>query len=216
MAMTLEEMEKEIRQLKEQLAEARYAKDYLEIWKLQSLYSHLYNIGRREDIPKLFAQHTPEVMMEIEDSGVYDNLESITRFWNTVLGPNAAKVPGFMAVHMTLNPIIEIDKTGNRAKGIWHSHGYCVLKMQKLIPFICLGKYDMEYIKEEGQWKFLKFFYRQIFMSPYDKGWVEAPSVGSIAASPFNKPDRPTTYHQPYDPNKVNFFPPAPPEPYRD
>jgi hypothetical protein len=107
--MTLEQLEQELQNLKEQVAEGQYARDYLEIWKVQSLYSHLYHIGMREEIPGLFAQKTPGVNMEIEDSGVYDNLESITKFWNTVFGRKAHMNAGFLAIHMTVNPLIEIN-----------------------------------------------------------------------------------------------------------
>lgn len=215
--MTLQQLEAEVKKLKEQVAENARTKDYIEIWKLQSLYSHLYHIGMREDIPSLFAQKTPGTTMEIEDSGVYEGIESITRFWNTVFSRKAHMTAGFLAVHMTVNPVIEINKEGIRARGVWHSHGFASLRMNlRLTPFLCLGKYDMEYVKEDGQWKFLKFAYRQTFMAPYEKGWVEEPVAGSIAGSPDNVPDKPTTYHMPYSPYRINIMQPPPPKPYND
>ncbi len=216
MTKNIAQMEQEIQQLKEQVKAGLRAQDELEICKVQSLYSHYYNVGMRSEIPLLFAQHTAGVNMEIEDSGVYDNIQSITRFWNTVFGKGSHFTPGFMALHMTCNPVVEINREGNFAKAVWHSHGYCALKVGKLTPFMCLGKYDMEYVKEDGHWKILKFAYRQTFMSPMDKGFIEAPSVGSIAAHPANRPDKATTYHQPYNQNQVYFPLPPPPEPFRD
>ncbi|MCJ7605983.1 MAG: nuclear transport factor 2 family protein [Dehalococcoidales bacterium] len=216
MSMTMEQLEAEVKLLKEQVVEGQRARDELEICKAQSLYSHYYQTGMRSEVPKLFARHTPGVTMEIEDSGVYEGIESINRFWNTVFSRESHLTAGFMAVHMTCNPVIEINRDGTRAKGLWHSHGFCALNMRGLIPFICSGKYDMEYVKEDGKWKIFTFNYRQIFMSPYDKGWIEAPSVGSIAAHPLNKPDKPTTFHTPYDPKAVNIFEPPPPLPYND
>ena len=84
MSMTLKQLEAEVKRLKEQVAENSRAKDYLEIWKLQSLYAHLYHIGRNSEVPSLFARKTPGVSMEIEDSGVYEGIESVTRFWNAL------------------------------------------------------------------------------------------------------------------------------------
>src|SRR4030067_2560183 len=107
MDMTLAQLEAEVLRLKEQVAENARTKDYLEIWKLQSLYSHLYHIGRRAEIPYLFAQKTPGVSLEIEDSGVYEGIEGVKRLWSTVFSEKAHLTEGFMAVHMTLNPIIE-------------------------------------------------------------------------------------------------------------
>ena len=213
MSSTLEQLEAELRELRREVVEGRRARDELEIQKVQSLYSHYYQIGRRGDVPSLFAQHTPGVTLEIEDSGVYEGIEGVTRFWNDVFGGNRPLPSGWLAVHMTCNPIIEINGDGTIAKGVWHSHGFCALGK---VPFICSGKYDMEYVKEDGHWKILTFKYRQIFMSPYHQGWVEAPSVGSIAANPKSTPDWPITFHTPYDPDAVNTYEPPPPLPYDD
>jgi len=217
MPMTLEQLENEVMRLKAQVAESTWAKDYLEIWKLQSLYAHLYHIGKRAEVPLLFAQKTPGVTMEIEDSGVYEGIESITRFWNTVFSEKKHMTAGFLALHMTVNPVIEINREGTMARGVWHSHGYASMGAGgPLKQFLCLGKYDMEYVKEDGQWKFFKFAYRLTFMCPYEKGWVEEPVGGSIAGSPENNPDKPTTYHMPYSRYRINVMQPPPPEPYKD
>ena len=217
MPMTLAELEAEVKSLKKQVAECAWTKDYIEIWKLQSLYSHLYHIGKRSEVPRLFAQKTPGVIMEIEDSGVYEGIESITRFWNTVFAEKKHMTPGFLAIHMTVNPLIEINKKGTMAKGVWHSHGFASMGMGgRPTQFLCLGKYDMEYVKEDGQWKFLKFAYRLTFMCPYEKGWVEEPVAASIAGSPENIPDKPTTYFMPYSRHRINIMQPPPPEPYDD
>ncbi|OGO42318.1 MAG: hypothetical protein A2137_02025 [Chloroflexi bacterium RBG_16_58_8] len=217
MPMTMEQLEAEVRRLKELAAEGARARDYLEICQLQSLYSHLYHLGQRAEIPSLFAQKTPGVSLEIEDSGVYEGIEGVKRMWTTVFSEKAHLTEGFMAVHMTLNPIIEINRDGTRARGLWHSHGFASMKVKgQVTPFLCLGKYDMEYVKEDGRWKILKFVYRLNFMSPFKKGWVEEPQGASIAASPLNRPDKPTTYHRPYSPHRVNIMQPPPPEPYED
>jgi hypothetical protein len=217
MPMTLAELESEVMRLKEAVSEAARARDYLEIWKLQSMYSHLYHMGRRAEVPQLFAQKTPGVTMEIEDSGVYEGIESITRFWNTVFSEKRHLTAGFLAIHMTVNPIIEINKAGTKARGLWHSHGFASMGPGgSLRQFLCLGKYDMEYVKEDGRWKFLKFAYRQTFMCPYEKGWLDEPVAASIAGSPDNIPDRPTTYYMPYSRYRINVMQPPPPEPYRE
>ncbi len=216
MVKTLEELEAEIESLKSQVAEAASAKDYLEIWKLQSLYSHLYYMGRRAEVPALFAQKTPGVSLEMEDSGVYEGLESVTRFWNTIFDDKKIAA-GHLAIHMTVNPLIEINGDRSKAKGVWHSHGYCSLPVEgALKQFLCLGKYDMEYVKEDGRWKILKFAYRQAFMCSYEEGWVKEPVAASIAGSPQNIPDKPPTHYMPYSRYRINVFEPPPPEPYAD
>lgn len=214
MAKTLEQLEADLESLKAQVVEGLYAKNYLEIWKLQSLYSHLYHIGRRAEIPSLFAGKTPGVTLELEDGGVYEGIESVTRFWTTVLDDGKIG-PGHLAIHMTVNPVIEIDRAGMRAKGLWHSHGYCSLMVEgALKQFLCLGKYDMEYVNEQGSWRFLKFAYRQTFMCRYETGWLDEPVAASMAGSRENLPDRPSTYYMPYSRYRINHFEPGPPAPY--
>ena len=75
----------------------------------------------------------------------------------------------------------------------------------------------MEYVKEEGKWKILKFAYRLTYMAPCEKGWVEEPQGASISAA-HNEfpPDKPSTYHMPYSRHRINIFQPPPPEPYED
>ena len=218
MTMTTEQLEKEIKKLKKQVEENSRAKDYLEIWKLQSTYAHLYHVGRNPEVPGLFAQKTPGVTMEIEDSGVYEGLDSIKRFWTEVFDvERMQRTPGWLAVHMTVNPVIEINKKGTEAKGIWHSHGYVsMVRSDGYAQYLCMGKYIVDYIKEDGQWKFYHFSYRIAFMCPYEKGWVEQPTDIAIGDNPINRPDKPTTYHVPYSRDRINTFEPGPFKPYDD
>jgi hypothetical protein len=128
------------------------------------------------------------------------------------------RTQGFLAVHMTCNPVIKINKRGTRAKGLWHSHGVCSFATNAGVfkQFLCLGKYDIEYVKETGQWKFWKFAYRLTYMCPYEKGWAEEPVAASIAGNPLNKPDKRVTYHMPYSRYRITVFRPSLPEPYGD
>jgi hypothetical protein len=218
MEPTLKQLEAEIEKLKVQVDEGLYAKNYLDIWKLMSLYSHLYYMGKNEEIPNLFAQETNGVTMEMEDSGVYEGIESIRRFWTEVFDVNRMqRTPGWLAVHITANPVLEIDRSRNKAKGIWHSHGYVSMCRGEVYKQnACMGKYCVDYIKEGDQWKFFHFNYRIAFMCDWQKGWVEKPVVASIAGNPMNRPDKPTTYHMPYDQYRINQYEPGPPEPYDD
>lgn len=210
------ELEAKINKLEAQVAELSYTKDYIEIWQVMSTYSHLYHVFKRKEIPDLFAQHTPGVMLEIEDGGVYEGLAGVKRMFEGILS-DRHKYPGFLGLHMTCNPILQFNKARTRAKGLWHSHGSVTLQMEKLTSFWCLGKYDMEYVKEDGKWKILKLVYRLTYMCPYEKGWIEEPQGASITAGhPYAPPDKPSTYHLPYNRYRINTFLPYPPEPFDD
>lgn len=69
----------------------------------------------------------------------------------------------------------------------------------------------MSYVKEEAEWKFLKFAYRPTYMTPCKKGWIEESQGASIAATHDKFPsDKPCTYHLPYSPHRINVFQPEP------
>ena len=218
MEQKLAKLEAEVASLKAQVENVSRANDYLEIWQLMSTYSHLYHIFKRADIADLFARKTPGVTVEIEDSGVYEGLKGVDSFFKGIFSEKRHMVPGFFGVHMTVNPILEFNKSRTRAKGLWHSHGSVTLRVnEKLTAFWCQGKYDMEYVKEDGQWKILKFAYRLTYMTPYEKGWIEESQGASIAGAHAQfPPDKPCTYHLPYSPYRINIFQPPLPEPYDD
>ena len=56
----------------------------------------------------------------------------------------------------------------------------------------CWGKYEIEYLKQNGEWKILAFRWRQIFLSRYDKGWVEENLEPGYVVAP---PDLPSDPH---------------------
>jgi hypothetical protein len=214
--------EKELKKLE---AKVKWCADYLEIEKLQSKYSHYHHCCMFDMIPTLFAKKTEGIEIEIEGSGVFEGLTAPRRMFFERMGRGKSGpsplYPGWLGLHMTMNPVIEINKDGTRAKGLWHSNGVVVCKHDdKLVATWALGKYVMEYVKEDGEWKILKLNYRQTFMCPYDKSWLEEPSVPVFLTNgkpPARLPaDKPTTYHKPYSPDRLNVIEPPPPEPYED
>lgn len=211
--MTPEELEAEVMRLRD---EAGRLRDYIEIWKLQSRYSHLHHMMRMSEVPALFAQKTPGITVEVDDSGVLEGIEGVKKFFCELTGDRDT-IPGWLQQHMTVNPVIEINKDRTKAKGVWHSPGLLSrIHNGKLTPCWVWGKYDMEYVKEDGIWKFWHFAFRLTFHTPYDKGWVEEPNIVSMRRFPGYKPDKPTTYFTPYSPYRINIFEPPPPEPYEE
>jgi hypothetical protein len=206
--MTLEELE----------ARVRYLEDYNAICKLQSTYSHYHHCCMWEKIPSLFAQKTPGIEIEISDKGVFEGFDAPKRvFSNTEDNKTVPVTQGWLGLHMSVNPVIEINKSGTQAKGMWHAPG-CITSVVngELIAEWFYGKYIMEYVKEDEEWKILKFKYRLTFDTPFDKGWVEAPTVKRTRVTTKSlPPDRPTTYYKPYSPDGI-FVSEPPPEPYNE
>jgi ketosteroid isomerase-like protein len=70
-------------------------------------------------------------------------------------------------MHNVMNPLIDVD--GDTARGDWHA----------IIPIggddgsavWVLGKYEEEYVRLEGRWKFKTVRFVTIVQAPYEKGW---------------------------------------------
>ncbi|MFC1533264.1 nuclear transport factor 2 family protein [Thermodesulfobacteriota bacterium] len=205
-------------------AKVNWCTDYLEICQLQSKYAHYLHMCMYDSIPTCFAEKTEGIEIEIDGGGVNEGMDAPRRVFFERMGQGkkgpSPFFPGWIVLHMAVNPVIEINKDGTRAKGLWHSPGlWTKLIDDELVPCWIYGKYVMEYVKEDGEWKFLKLNYRQTFDTPYEKGWVKHPSFPAgdpMERPPERRPNRPPTYHRPYDPNALNIFEPPPPEPYDD
>ncbi|MFC1820460.1 nuclear transport factor 2 family protein [Thermodesulfobacteriota bacterium] len=205
---------------KELEAKINRCSDYQEICKLMSTYSHYQHMCMWDKIPSMFAQKTDEIEIEIDDGGLNVGLDTprkafFERMGRGKTGPSPF-YPGFIDIHMLVNPVIEINKNGTRAKALWHSPGLTSRQVgDELEPRWIQGKYVMEYVKEDGEWKILKFNFRRTFHTAFDKGWVKMPEPPPRPAS-SRVSDKPTTYHRAYDPNGMNVFEPPPPDPYED
>jgi hypothetical protein len=213
--MSIEELRAEVARLKAQVEEQSYAKDYLEIWQLTSYYTHIYHMLKNDECAMLFAQKVADVSVEVFDSGVYEGLENVKKFFKAMTA-NTQR-PGWLQQHLAVNPVIQISKDRNRAKGLWHSPGIVSrFRKDKLTAYWNWLKYDIDYIREDGAWKFHKVAARLTFQSPYHKGWVKEPVASSSGSFVGMTPTKPTTYHMPYNPYRINVFQPEPPKPFAD
>ena len=75
------------------------------------------------------------------------------------------------AIHHVTNPAIEID--GDRATGRWLLWQPCVHASGAQALWIA-GRYQDEYRREDGDWRFSKVTIRPNMISPYEVGWSRA------------------------------------------
>ncbi len=75
------------------------------------------------------------------------------------------------AVHMVMNPIIEVD--GDRAKGTWYLLQACTYAAGNQAVWGS-ARYDEEYARVNGEWKFKSLKLTSNFWTPFDQGWVKA------------------------------------------
>jgi len=201
--MSTEEMEARLRRLE----------DIHEINNLQGRYNHYLSMLMFDKIIDQFAKKDPNIKVEIADSGVYEGIEGVKRLFRT-FGSRLFGRKGASALMMVMTPVIELSRDGNTAKGMWHSFG-CYTTVPEETGIVAAwvqGKYDNEFVKEEGKWKFRSLRWYVNFRTPYDQGWVKKPIVSSMTFADA-KPDKPSTYYMPYNPDAFNPFLPKPPEP---
>jgi hypothetical protein len=194
----------------------RFLEDYKSIWQVQSTYAQYWLLGWVGKMAELFAKKTPGVEVEISNKGVWVGSDAPQRYFGG--RAEEPQAPGWMVWHLDVNPVIQINKDGTRAKGVWLSPGLGTIPIKgKLTATWMWGKYDMEYVKEDGEWKMLKLRWLQTLMTPYDSGWVKD-SMDSLQTAGAPVPDKPSApgYYDPYQPDKVNVFGPPPPEPYEE
>jgi hypothetical protein len=71
--------------------------------------------------------------------------------------------------HMVMNPLIEIE--GNNAKGTWYFLGLFTFRQHNEARWLAL-RYEDDYVKVNGVWKYKHLrAYRRINAS-YEKGWA--------------------------------------------
>jgi hypothetical protein len=190
-------------------AKIQRLKDYQEICNLQGRYNHYLLSNRYDKILDMFSKKDPGVKIELADSGEYKGFEGVMTLFK-ILGEKY-KFPGGLGLHMLMTPVVEVSKDGKTAKGMWHSFGCNTIQTENgLIAMWQSGKYDIEFVKEDGKWKYRIFKWYVIFRTPFDKGWVKRPIIGSLKHE-GQPPVSPLS--APYDPTQDSKFLPLPPEP---
>jgi hypothetical protein len=191
--------------------------DISEIENLMAKYAYLHTAGRHEETAELFAKNTPGVRAEIGRLGRWEGNEGIYKAMvknHKFLGVGS---PGGLFVHTQTTPVIEVAGDGKTAKGVWMSPGLETRKNPdtgELTGYWLWGNYGVDFVKEDGKWKFWHFHVYPYIMTPYDKSWTEPTTVASPPVPDDIKPDRPGTSSNMYTTTAEIKFDPVPPEPY--
>jgi len=179
--------------LEELSAKIQHFEDLEEIKKMQRKYQYwLYKQDYEKIAERCFARKTPGVRMEASDSGTFKGTEGVKKFFLEVMDILRKKQGGF-TMHMAVGPVIEIARDGKTAKSIWFSPG-CATDMW------IWGVYMIDYVKEDGEWKFWHLNFNPFFRTPYDKGWAKVPIGGTLKTG---MEDGPPSRWNPYDKTKT-------------
>jgi len=72
--------------------------------------------------------------------------------------------------HNVMNPIIEVD--GNQAHGTWYLLGPFTFRKGNRAIWLA-ARYEDDYVKVNGEWKFKHLRAIGRMAAPYEKGWAE-------------------------------------------
>ncbi len=181
--------------------------DLEEIKKLQRKYQYWLFKQDYKKIVESFAKKAPGIRMEASDSGIFKGREGVERFFYKMVGQQKTR-PGGFTMHLAVGPVIEIAGDGKTAQSIWFTPG-CAGNLW------IWGVYIVDYVKEDGEWRFWHMLMTPFFRTPYDKGWMEMPVSGTLSSG---LEDGPPSRWNPYEKTKTgkelfSHLPEAP-EPY--
>ena len=223
---TIEELGKTIESLRQDIKDLA-AKSQHEIERLQAVtecqnlmgrIQFFHTANRNSDANELFAQKEPGVRLYWGELG----------YWEGPDGPKkAAKIfeqmgtepVGMMALHLITTPVIVVAGDGKTAKGVFVACGLVANKNRETGKPTAMwewNKYGVDFIKEDGKWKFLRNHVYPLFRVGWDDKWEDqfkeqgAPGMQMPADL---APDHPTD-DEFYSPDKLMKYDPVPPEPY--
>jgi len=188
-----------------------------EVENLMGRYSFMLTGGRYDDICELFAKNHNDVRVEMS-WGVYEGYEGVLRCYANY-HKNEIRGPGVLCVHALTTPVIEVADDLKTAKAVWVSPGHITGDMfsyeKVLKAYWAWLRYGCDFIREDGGWKIWHLHVYGIFMSPFDKSWIEVGDAHEMPEFPPEyAPDRGPTYSWSYSPESCAEFVPAPPKPY--
>jgi hypothetical protein len=220
---TVEAQEKKIQQIIEALdKKVQRSDDVIEIQNLMGRYEAWHTVGMHDKVLELFAKNVPGVSIDIPHFGRWEGFEGVRKCWevhNLFEGDRL----GFLATNVDATPTIEVAGDGKTAKGTWTAIGCITVhsdakdKMQAIWTW---KRYAMDFVKEDGKWKFWHFRVFPLFGTPYEKSWVEEslapsqPTPETMQIPEELKPDKPFSPYYTYSTTTIVPYAPRVPEPY--
>ena len=178
--MATESLEQRVKNLEETIRSDKREIERLqavnEIQNLMSKYEYLHMTGRQKEKMELYAKNAPDVRISIKEMGYWEGPDAPQRAWGIGERQSAEQGNvGTMGIHPTTTPIIEVAGDGKTAKGVWIGTGFVASKDRETGKPRCMWEWDrygVDFVKEDGKWKFWHFNGMVQFASPYEKSWV--------------------------------------------
>jgi hypothetical protein len=211
----LEKRNKELEKVENEVGRLR---DALEIQNMMSTYEYLHTYNDQEAIVEMYAKNQPDVYVG-KGMGYWVGKDAPRRGLSHLM--EMGTTPGYMPIHPTTTPVIEVAEDRKTAKGMWIGTGFVTMPDPETGEPRATwewDKYAIDFIKEDGKWKFWHFHLHKIWRIGWDEKWSEhfkkELEPMSIKYSDENKPDGPRFHVNDYSLKTVQHYIPAPPEPY--
>ena len=160
------DLESRVRELENQVRELR---DREAIRDLRYRYHEYVNEGRFADIPGLF---TVDGELDFAHLGRANGHAEIARFFGALNAkPAAAEMerPRITWVKQFI-PNHTIQLNGDRGQGFSYLEAKPIYNGE---AFLVAARYDDEYVRQNGEWKFKKMSLVPYFMVPLKEGWAQ-------------------------------------------
>ncbi len=214
--MATEDSEKVI---KAQQLEIERLQAVVEIQNLMSEYEYLHTANRHRDVMGLYAKD-PDTTVYMGELGYWKGPDAPQRAWQLLERLGGGEPPaGMMAIHPVVSPIIVVAGDGKTAKGVWLTNGFVAGVNQETGEQRAMwewGTYGVDFIKENGKWKFWHFHIYRLFQTGWDKGLKDWDPDREVMKVPDDiKPDGPGVDDYPYRKDRVFVLKPDLPKPYQ-
>jgi len=156
--------------------EVTLARDIQEIQKLAGLMQHLHTGCRDGRVADYFAKKAPGVRVYFPGGGYWEGTDAPMKMaHNFDIG---GKPPvGMLAMHLMTNCVIEVAGDGQTAKGVWSASGMVAYQKDpqtgKPGAMWEWNRYGIDFIKEDGKWKFWHHHIYPLFQIGWDEKWSE-------------------------------------------
>jgi ketosteroid isomerase-like protein len=126
---------------------------------------------RGYDADTLADLFTEDAIWEGDRFGRYEGREAIRAYFRRISSDIV------FALHYMMNPIIAVD--GDEAQGTWYLFQASTFA-EGNTPIWGAARYDEQYRRVGGAWKFYRLRLISSFWTPFDEGWVTRPFVQEV------------------------------------
>jgi len=212
------------RELKKQGHEIERLQAVNEIQNLMGTYEYLHTANRHKEVMGLYAKKPKDVRVYWGEQGYWEGPDAPQKAWS-ILDKMAEGegIIGNMPIHPITTPVIVVAGDGKTAKGVWIGTGFVAMshkdeKTGKRVPAASWewDKYGVDFIKEDGKWKFWHFHIYRIFRSGWNEPWEKQFEKGEpkFTFPEGGAPNGPAVDDNPYRPDTIQELKPVPPVPY--